>query len=389
MGFDRPPRGEVDWLRSDAQCMTRADLLRRAVQLGAGVTTFGLVAAACGDDDDDAATGAADTAPPTPEELTGTAVLYSYPDWIGKNEFANFAKRYPNAQIKEASGSPGSTAAVAQEIQRDPDAFDFVLLGKAGVPQLIASDLVADIDWARIPNIKNIPDAFRKQYSSGLPTDYGKIGYGYRKDLVSERPTTWAEFYELAEKYSGKVVLVDVMEDTIGNALLSLGFDGNTKDTGELEQARDLLIGVKPHLQAFSATDVTKSLVTGGAVMTSSWDFDIALAQQEEPNIEWVLPEEGVMAYIEGWIPIKGSPDLDVVYAFFDFHMEPENYADFINTTGSAYLMPAAERFIKDSISENPILAFDEEVVEKVTFEAFKGDVLEDWQRAWDEIKAA
>jgi spermidine/putrescine transport system substrate-binding protein len=393
MGFGRSPRGEIELLLSEAQGgMTRADLLRRAVQVGAGASTLSLLLAACGDDDDDAPAAAAETtstAPPSPEELSGTAILFSYPDWIGKNEFANFTKRYPNAEVKEASGSPGSVAAVAQEIQRDPDAFDFVLLGKAGVPQLEASDLIAEIDWARIPNIKNIPDTFREEYPAGLPTDYGKIGYAYRKDLVSERPTSWAEFYDLAEKYSGKVVLVDVMEDTIGNALLSLGFDGNTEDTGELEQARDLLIEVKPHLQAFASTDVTKSLVAGNAVMTSSWDFDIALAQQQEPNIEWVLPEEGIMAYIEGWIPVKGSPDLDVVYAFFDFHLEPENYADFINTTGSAYLMPSATPLIKKTISKNPILAFDEDAVEQVTFEAFKGDALEDWQRAWDEIKAA
>ena len=92
--------------------------------------------------------------------------------------------------------------------------------------------MLAEIDFSKIPNIKNMPDRFREAYPWGIPTDYGKIGYAYRKDLVSERPTTWADFFELAPKYSGKVILLDVLEDTIGNTLISLGHDGNTSDEG-------------------------------------------------------------------------------------------------------------------------------------------------------------
>jgi spermidine/putrescine transport system substrate-binding protein len=323
------------------------------------------------------------------EELSGTLKFFTYPGWVGQGEYAAFAEIHPNVKIVEDTSGVGSTAEIAAKIQLDPHAYDFLLLGKAGVPHLEASGVLASLDWAKIPNISNIPDHFREAYPWGIPTDYGKIGYAYRKDLISERPTTWAEFFALAPKYSGKVIVLDVMEDTVGNTLIMLGYSGNSNNPDELQHAKETLISIKPHIQAIIATDVMKPLITGGAVLTMDWDFDIALAQQTQPQIEFVAPEEGLMAYIEGWVGVKTSDNLDAVHAFMDFHLRPEQYADFVNTTGTAYLMPAATPFIKTEIADNPILAFDEEMVSRIQFEDFKGEAIGMWSRAWNEFKAA
>jgi spermidine/putrescine-binding protein len=364
--------------------LSRRDLLRQGAQLGVATGALAFLAG-CGDDDDDES--ASTTA--TTAKLSGEVKFLNYPDWIGKGEYAAFEKLHPDVKITEDSSGAGSTSAIATRIQADPDAFDFLLLGKAGVPQLVASDIVADIDFERIPNIENIPDRFRKDYPWGIPTDYGKIGYAYRKDLISERPETWDDFFELAPKYSGKVVLLDVLEDTIGNTLISLGYDGNTDVESEIEEAKEKLISIKPHVQAILAADVAKSLTNGGAVLTMDWDFDIALAKQKQPNIVWVAPPEGLMAYIEGWVGVKTSDQLDAVHAFMDFHLRPRQYADFVNSTGTAYLMPDATPFVKKTIREDPILAFDEDLFDRVTFEAFKGESLGAWTEAWNEVKSA
>jgi spermidine/putrescine transport system substrate-binding protein len=367
------------------QVLSRRDLLRQGAQLGVATGALAFLAGCGGDDDDDESASTTAKA----AKLSGELKFLNYPDWIGKGEYAAFQKLHPDLTIKEDSSGAGSTSAIATRIQADPDAFDFLLLGRAGVPQLVASDVVAEIDWDKIPNIENIPQRFRDDYPWGIPTDYGKIGYAYRSDLIDERPKTWNDFFDLAPKYSGKVVLLDVLEDTIGNTLISLGYDGNTDVESEIEEAKDKLISIKPHVQAILAADVAKSLTTGGAVLTMDWDFDIALAKQKEPAIEWVAPEEGLMAYIEGWVGVKTSDQLDAVHAFMDFHLQPKQYADFVNSTGTAYLMPDASPFVKKEISENPILAFDDELFDRVTFEAFKGESLGAWTKAWNEVKSA
>src|SRR5207247_5939886 len=82
----------------------------------------------------------------------------------------------------------------------------------------------------------------------------------------------------------------------------------------------------------------------------------------------------GVMAYLEGWVLIKGGPHLDVATAFMNFHLQPQQYADFVNTTGTAYVSSAATPYIDKSIAKNPILFPTPEVLAKVEYENYLGE---------------
>ena len=59
-------------------------------------------------------------------------------------------------------------------------------------------------------------------------------------------------------------------------------------------------------------------------------------------------------AYVEGWYAFKSSKHLDAVWDLMNFHLAPKNYASFINTTGAAYVEPAAEKYIDKTITSNP-----------------------------------
>jgi len=184
-------------------------------------------------------------------------------------------------------------------------------------------------------------------------------------------------------------VFLDFDRDTIGSALRYKGFSGNTQDESELEQAKQALIDIKPHLLAIKGYDVAASLVKGDAAIVMDWDYDVALGQGQDPNIEWVLPEEGAMAYLEGWSVIKGTDNVDLVHAFMNFFLQPKEYADFVNTTGTAYVMDAATPYINASISENSALIVDPATLEKVEFENFLGEATALYSKAWDEFKSA
>jgi spermidine/putrescine-binding protein len=119
------------------------------------------------------------------------------------------------------------------------------------------------------------------------------------------------------------------------------------------------------------------------------YDFDVALGQQEQKNIVWVTPTEGLMAYLEGQVAVAGTKQLDAVTDWLNFTLAPVNYANFVNTTGTAYLEPAATPLVKKSISQNPILAFTPAILAKVQFERSLGAATGLWTTAWSEFKAA
>jgi spermidine/putrescine transport system substrate-binding protein len=365
--------------------LSRREVLVGGARLSAGASAAWLLAA-CGGGGSPAATSTSASSGAT---LSGTAVLSSYPGWIGKHEVSSFEQKYPQASVKDVSASSGSTSSEVLFFRQNEGQYDFSLEDQSGVGQLLAGGIIQEPDWSQIPNIKNADDPFRKAYSHGIPTDYGKVGIGFRSDIVTEGITSWADVWNLAPKYSGQIIFLNLDRDCMGSALKYLGYSGNTKDPAQIEKCKQTLIDIKPHLQAVTGTGVSRGLAKGTAAIAMDWDYDIALAKDQEPRIEWVLPEEGAVAYLEGWVLIKGGQHLDVATAFMNWHMDPVQYADFVNTTGTAYVSSAATSHIDPSIAKNPILFPAPEVLANVEYENFLGEAGALWTKAWDEFKSA
>jgi spermidine/putrescine transport system substrate-binding protein len=356
-------------------------LSRRAVLQRAAAAAFALPAGAALLE---AFAGSADAA----VDGSGQIVLNNYPGWIGKNELAAYAKKFPGDSVKMVTNATSSTAEVI--LQYKTGSFDVLLSDTTDAGQADAAGLIQKLDWTKIPNIKNVSANFRKAYPWGIPTDYGKVGIGYRPDIVGQKITSWHDVWRLAPKFSGRVVFIDLERDAIGSTLKYLGYSSNTSDPKQIAAAQKALITIKPHLQAFLNTNVGAGLVNGSTAIAMDWDYDIALLKQKQPKIEWVAPTEGMHAYLEGFSVPKSTKNLDLVEQFLNFALDPKQYADFVNTTGTAYTVPTATPFVKKSIATSPILKPSAAVLKRVEFDHYLGAKgTELFANAWQEVKAA
>jgi spermidine/putrescine-binding protein len=377
----------------EIELITRRRLLRRSGQLAALATLPGLLSA-CGSDDDEGGDGAAGgqadaTATPAPE-IAGTITMMNYPDWIGDKEVQLFEEKYPEAKVKQVTGLTSGAAQAVAQINQNRDSYDMSLAGLVIGGQLDAAKLLAPVNPDLVPNLANIPSVVRDAYPFGMPVDLGKTGFAYRKDLISETPQSWADLWELAPNYSGKITMLKYDVDIMGAALIYKGFSVNATEESELEAAKEALLEIKPHLRAFLPTDFAKPLIQGTAVIAVDYDYDIALAQEKNENIVWVSPEEGTPAYLDGWVALKDSDNLATVYAFMDHHLEPEVYGNYINTIGAAYVHPDAEPHINESIKANPSLKYDPEQIASVDFEKFIGaEASARRAKIWEQVLAA
>jgi spermidine/putrescine transport system substrate-binding protein len=337
-----------------------------------------------------ASASAAPPASAAASQLTGTLTLLSYPGWYGPNEFANFHKLHPGLSVKNiVSGTTGAAAQIAQ-ISQNKGAFDLTLAGVPVSSQLKLAGLLQPLNTAAVPNGRLVAPLFRQAFPWGVATDFGKTGFGYRADLIKERPTTWHELWQLAAKYSGKVTMIKYDADIQGSALKYLGYSVNTKDQSQLTAMQNALLKLKPHLQAILETDYSKALVQGTAYIAIDYDYDIAAAQQSNKNIVWVQPKEGCAAYLEGWVALKNSPRLAAVWEFMNFHMQPANYASFVNANGCAYVEPAAEKLIKPVYANNPSLKYSASRLRSVEFEQYLGPAQTAYRgKLWEEFLAA
>jgi spermidine/putrescine transport system substrate-binding protein len=319
---------------------------------------------------------------------TGTIVLNNYPDWIGPREIPNFEKLHAGTHIKQTTNAVSSSAEVVLAYKSGQ--YDFLLSDTSDVGQAHAAGLLQPLDFAKIPNIAGVSQSFRTAYPFGIPTDYGKVGIGYRPDIVGEKITGWHDVWRLAPKLSGQIVFLDLERDCMGSTLKYLGFSSNTTDPAHLSAVKTALTQIKPHLKAFLNTNVGQGLVNGTTAIAMDWDYDIALNKQQQPKIEWVQPAEGMKAYLEGFSASKSTKHLNLVEEFMNFLLEPKQYAQFVNATGTAYVVPAAKPYIKRAIASNPILVPNASTLAKVEFDRYLGAAgVTLWANTWQEVKAA
>jgi spermidine/putrescine transport system substrate-binding protein len=358
--------------------LSRRELIWRGAALGLGLPTALSVLDACG--------SSSPGGNSTKGSISGTAVMSNYPSWMGSHVVSAFEHLHPGSTIKQVSSASSSIAGTVQQLKSGT--YDFALADASATGQAVAVGVVAPLDWSKIPNIRYVAESFRHGFPHGIPTDYGKVGIGYRPDIVGEKISSWHDVWRLAPKFSGKVVFLDLDRDCMGSTLKYLGHSGNSTVPSQLNACKDALISIKPHLQAFLNTNVGKGLQDGSTVIAMDWDYDVALNKQKQPKIEWVFPSEGMVAYIEGWIAVKSSRVLPLVEAFMNFALEPKQYADFVNTTGTAYVEPAATTYITKSIAGDPVLR-PGNAIANVEYEHFLGQATALWTNIWQEVKAA
>ena len=369
--------------------ISRRSLIRRGATSAAALSGAAWLASCGGDEDEGGGEGGGSNAPPNPKDLSGTAVFLNYPAWIGSASIKPFEAKYPNVDIKEnTTALVESVAGTAIKVAQNPSAYDWLLADVPIQKQLDAGDLVYELDFERIPNISAVGQTFRDEYPQGVPTDYGKIGFAYNSDVVTERPQSWADLWEIAPKYSRKITALNIDRDIIGAALLYKGHSVNAVDDAALGDARDALLELKPHLQAFKSVEVAKGLVNGNTAIAITGDYDIALVKAEQPKVEWVVPEEGFVGYLEGWTAVAKTDNIDVFYAFADFGISPPEYAKAIEATGASWVQEGIVDRLPKHLATSEIIGTKD--LDKVEFIDYIGpDGIEKVSKVWSEVISA
>jgi spermidine/putrescine transport system substrate-binding protein len=395
--------------------MSRRELLRRLAVAGVAIPGLPAVLAACGSSSTTSAAGTtapsgtdapvatepsattADTKPADSKQadtkvgaatLTGTLNFLNFVGWAGKGTYASFSTAFPGAKVNEVPWQSADDS-IAKAKGRSGD-IDLLLVDGTTFPALVALDVLAEFGDA-VPNLKNIDKEFTSKSwdptnTRFAATDYGRTGFAYRKDLVKETPTSWADFYKIMGNYKGKVGLLDYQRSVMGSILTSLSLNPSSKDPADLKAVAAKLAEIKPNLLAL-AVEPGKQLVSGDLVMAWADAYDIYSAQQKDPNIVWVDPSEGQVAYLEGLAVLKG-PREELAKAYVNFALDQAQYADFINTVTSPGVMSTNEK-INEALRTSPVLNPSADVRSRIVFHDVLGDAQELWQTTWDAFKAA
>jgi spermidine/putrescine transport system substrate-binding protein len=201
-------------------------------------------------------------------------------------------------------------------------------------------------------------EAFEAAAGHAVPYFWGTMGIAYRKDLVQEPITSWRQFFEPPETLRGKLALIRSARDMLTGPLKALGYSLNATDPAQLAEAEHLLAAQKPYVFSYSYVSLSEqsTLVTGEVVAAVTFNGDALVLQQHEPNIVYVLPEEGSEIWVDYLTVSARSTNKALAWRFIDFLNQPDNAAR--NARFVHYASPnlAAERLLPAEFLADPVI---------------------------------
>lgn len=211
------------------------------------------------------------------------------------------------------------------KVEAGSSAYDVICPSDYMVNKMIENDLLQEINYDHIPNAKaNIgADYYRTARDFDpdnkycIPYCWGTVGILYNKTMVDEPVTSWSILWD--EKYAGEILMQDSVRDAFMVALMMKGYSCNTLDEKELREATDLLIAQKPLVQAYVIDQVRDKMIGGEAALGVIYSGEAIFTQRENPDLEYVIPEEGSNVWIDGWVIPKNAPNVENAEKFINF----------------------------------------------------------------------
>jgi spermidine/putrescine transport system substrate-binding protein len=362
---------------------------RRGFIAAAGASAF---LAACGGSTDSDSEGES-TGPAEGGTAEGTLLYYNWVDYVNPATYKSFTA---DTGVDVKKDFYESNEELQAKLQGGARGFDLVVPTGYMVQILAEADLLQEIDHSQVPNVDpNIDPKFTglpydPDDKFSVPKDWGTTGFVYRTDMVKENPTSWRDFFDLAKgPYSGKVMVLDGIPEVVGSTAVMLGYSYNTDDEAELEEVKNELIELKPHIQAITSTNYKQSLIAGKTAMALGWNGDGAAVAAEAPA-EYVIAEEGGEFWVDAYSIPVGAENPAAAYAWIDYVYDPEHNA--IETEYTYYGSPL-KRDLLEGVIDDEVLA-DEDVfppdavLEKLEPNTVSPEGTKLRDRIWTEFKA-
>ena len=202
--------------------------------------------------------------------------------------------------------------------------YDVIVPSDYMISQLIEEDMLAELDYSRIPNYGLISDRFKgltydPQERYTVPYAWGTVGIIYNTSMVEEPITSWSALFD--DRYAGNVLMFRNSRDAMATALSYLGYSLNTTDESELREAFQLLKDAKNRgvYQSFVMDEIFQKLEGGNAAIGVYYAGDYLTMLENNEDLAFVVPEEGSNWFVDAMCVLKNAPNYEEAMAWINF----------------------------------------------------------------------
>jgi putrescine transport system substrate-binding protein len=332
--------------------------------------------------------------------------VYNWSDYVAEDTISGFEEKtgievnydvFDSNEVLEAKMLTGSTG------------YDVVVPSIEFMARQAQAGVFAEIDKEALSNYGNLDPEILKVVAVndpgntyGVPYMMFTTGIGYDVNKVAERIEadkigSWDMVFdpETAAKLADcGITMLDSPSEMVAPALNYLGLDPNSEDAGDLEQAKELLLSIRPHVRYFHSSQYINDLANGEVCVSVGYSGDLLQARDRASEadqgveIAYAIPREGAQVGFDMLAIPADAPNPEAALRFIDYILEPEVSAAITNYVYFANPNTAATEHVDAEVRDDPGIYPPEETRANLfSLKPHGARFDRSLTRAWTEIK--
>jgi spermidine/putrescine transport system substrate-binding protein len=209
--------------------------------------------------------------------------------------------------------------------------WDVVTLTDWMAAKLIGLGWIEQLDLGNMPNfVANLGDTYKgvnwdPSTDHHAPWQSGMTGIGYNPKKTGEL-SSMGTFFTVDPRWKGKTDVLSEMRDAIGLTMLYLGLDPANPTRDDCDKACAALQDAKSKgiILGFKGNAYAQDLAKGTAVVAMAWSGDMIQVLTDNPNMKFVVPDEGGMLWTDNNLIPKGAAHKYTAELLIDFYYQPD-----------------------------------------------------------------
>jgi len=318
--------------------------------------------------------------------------FYTWEDYIDPAVVADFEAKY-NCQVMLETFD--SNEDMIAKIRTGSVHYDVILPTTYAAEIMRDEKLIQPLDPAQIPNVIQNADKVMAEKNGDPKFEYwvpyygGVTGLGCLVSECDPLPDSWTVYNCENQKYVKRISLLDDMRETIGAALITLGYDNNSTDDQQLEEAKRLVISWKKNIAKFGVDDLKQDLGSGANFIIQGYGGDIMQMTAEDNNIRFVVPKEGAIICFDNFVIPSNAQNVPLAHAFINFMCDKQIAAHNAEFTKYYVCVTGSEEGVSDATRAIPGFLLSDETKAKLRVtKNLNEEGTKKYTKIWDEIKA-
>ncbi|MBA3530376.1 MAG: spermidine/putrescine ABC transporter substrate-binding protein [Ardenticatenales bacterium] len=324
------------------------------------------------------------------DKAEGPLRLYMWYEEVVPEVLEQFEARYG---VELSYETYSSNEEMLETLRDGETTYDMVFPSDYAVQIMIEQGMAEKLNKNNIPNRANLTTVLAYYYDPSneysMPFQWGTTGIAYNSKYVDPPPDSWAVLFDpaIAGPYAGKFTMLNEERESIGAALIYLGYSVNDTNPSHLGEAQTLLEAQKLLLAGYDSENFSDALVSEEIYLAHAWSGPAALAASQNDDIRYVIPKEGAVIWMDNMVIPTGAAHKCTAELFMNYMLEAEVAAQVSSRTFYNSPVPSSEPLFaagtRDVLSKG--FAINNETINRLEWIEYLGDV-GFYTEVWEEI---